>query len=77
MNIDFHWVNESETPDRVIWLAEEIMERLVTERFERASDLMFHTIHVDDDPEGPIVMAYGKDGDDSTVHMHYLERAFA
>lgn len=39
---------------------------------DKAEDLMFHTIYIGDmNEDGPIVMAYGKEGD-KNIYLNYI-----
>ena len=72
------WVNMEDVPYGAEDYVEESMTRWLSRAgLSRASELMFHTIYMTDNPDGPIVIAYGKDGDDENVHMHYVDRAIA
>lgn len=42
------------------------------ENLEKAEDLIFHTICIGSDYDGPIVMAYGKENDPN-VYLEYLD----
>jgi hypothetical protein len=71
MKFPYTWIDDQEPPadvlDKIVFpdLAR-VLESIAT-----AEQLMFHTIFLTDDLEGPIVMAYGKEGD-STIYLHYL-----
>jgi hypothetical protein len=70
---DVEWV------DNIPFLSEEeyiIIERdieYISEKLEKASDLIFHTICLTDSYDGPIVMVDGKDGVDDTIFLTYYE----
>lgn len=44
----------------------------VMDKLEKAEDLIFHTIFVGKSMDGPIVMAYGKEGDPN-IYLDYLD----
>ena len=44
------------------------------EKLESAEKLIFHTIFVGPSMDGPIVMAYGKDGDPN-IYLDYIPEA--
>lgn len=43
-----------------------------SKNLEKAEDLIFHTIFVGSSSDGPIVMAYGKEGDPN-IYLDYLD----
>lgn len=68
----------------VIWVSDKVPTAaeigqyvlLDLERFfedlEKAEDLIFHTIFIGSEDDGPIVMAYGKENDPN-VYLEYLD----
>jgi len=70
---DVEWV------DNIPFLSEEeyiIIERdieYISEKLEKASDLIFRTICLTDSYDSPIVMVDGKDGVDDTIFLTYYE----
>lgn len=68
----------------VIWVSSKVpsiveIDRCVMpdlERFfedlDKAEDLIFHTIFIGSEDDGPIVMAYGKENDPN-VYLEYLD----
>ncbi len=45
---------------------------LFFEDLDKAEDLIFHTIFIGSEDDGPIVMAYGKENDPN-VYLEYLD----
>ena len=44
----------------------------ISEKIEKAEDLIFHTIFIGTSQDGPIVMAYGKENDPN-IYLDYLD----
>lgn len=44
----------------------------ISEKIEKAEDLIFHTIFIGTSNDGPIVMAYGKENDPN-IYLDYLD----
>lgn len=70
----------------IVWASEKVPQVEDTETYvmpeleqvfqnlQRAEDLIFHTIFIGKSTDGPIVMAYGKDGDEK-VYLDYIPEA--
>ncbi len=72
MKFPIVWASEKtpqieDTEQYVLPELEEMMEKL-----EKAEDLIFHTIFIGQKFDGPIVMAYGKEGDPN-IYLDYLD----
>lgn len=72
MKFGIVWVSENlpQIEDTLEYVFPEI-ERVMSS-LEKAEDLIFHTIFIGSSMDGPIVMAYGKEGDDK-VYLDYLD----
>lgn len=72
MKFGIVWVSETlpQIEDTLEYVFPEI-ERVMSS-LEKAEDLIFHTIFIGSSMDGPIVMAYGKEGDDK-VYLDYLD----
>jgi hypothetical protein len=46
---------------------------LISEDLDSASDLIFHTVFLDDDMDGKIVIVDGRDGEHHTLFLTYYE----
>lgn len=45
----------------------------IGDELEVASDLIFHTVFISDDLDGPIIIVDGRDGVDDTLFLTYYE----
>ena len=72
MKYKIEWEN-TEAPD----LPEDQQRQLekdieyITEEIKSADDLMFHTVFLTTDTDGPIVTLYGKEGNKDTLFLVY------
>jgi hypothetical protein len=71
MKFPLIWNSEKVPPDSDYkkYVEPELIK--VFENLEAAENLIFHTIFIGDNPEGPIVMAYGKDGSPN-IYLDYI-----
>jgi hypothetical protein len=63
-----------EIPDNVLELEQIVLQDLVRlheDLEKKPSSLIFHTVFVTDDPDGPIVHVWGEDDDDEYYHCKY------
>lgn len=59
------------TKEQLARLNREVAE--LSDELDSASDLIFHTVFLNEDMNGPIVMIDGRDGYDDTVFLTYYE----
>jgi hypothetical protein len=64
---------------KAIFLTESQQKKLeweiedISEQLDRASDLIFHTVRLTDDWDGPIVIIDSQEGCDDTLFLTYYE----
>lgn len=63
-----------EIPDNVLELEQLVLQDLVSlhdDLDKQPSGLIFHTVFVTEDPDGPIVHVWGEEDDDEYYHCKY------
>lgn len=72
MKFPITWVSDKVPTDANTIQSVLLDLELFFENLEKAEDLIFHTICIGSDYDGPIVMAYGKENDPN-VYLEYLD----
>ncbi len=72
MKFPIVWASEKtpQVEDTLMYVLPEV--EAISEKIEKAEDLIFHTIFVGTSHDGPIVMAYGKENDPN-IYLDYLD----
>lgn len=72
MKFPIVWASEKvpQIEDTEMYVMPEV--KAISEKIEKAEDLIFHTIFIGTSNDGPIVMAYGKENDPN-IYLDYLD----
>jgi len=71
---EVEWLTEQPhlTEDEYVTLEKEI--DYISESIEKASDLIFHTVNLTDDPDVRVIIIDSKDGVDNTLYLTYYDK---